>query len=394
MRILQRISGKTLFTAFLAPLLLWTVSTAEGEWQSGPQGQLFLNFPAGWKIHEVREDKVTASNKAEEAYFILRYYERGRFSDITELDNYVRGELGRTRGEGEQFRFAERNASFGSITFEQEGSGYEGYVLSIKRGGVDVSAVAFTSSEGIDAYRDMLRSVLDTVSIGHSGVVHPGPVSVFDSPYPSRKEDLKTLSFEDKKLPIAVNPGEVEFSQELIEREARLLSIYGGSEYATEAWKRYYRILYRDLYARTAPVYSSLRQHVFNGEESDREVAERLLSWVQSFEYKRYDSVSDLLSPLRGALESAGDCDTRTLLYVILLHYFDIDAVLMVSSIYAHSVAAVDLDGEGARFSLGEKEYLIAETTEEVDLGLIDQEMSNTNAWIGIDFIQFRGSEF
>ncbi|MFP4266609.1 MAG: hypothetical protein ACLFQW_01300 [Spirochaetaceae bacterium] len=381
----------------LLPLMLWSVSTAEGEWQSGPLGQLFLNFPAGWKIHEVREDKVTASNGAEEAFFILRYYEGDRFSDAEELDSYVRGELGESqqpRRDRGQFDFAERDAVFGAVAFEQEERAYEGYVLSIDGSGIDVSAVAFTSSEGIDAYRDMLLSVIDTVSLGHSGLVHPGPVSVFDSPYPAKQRELRAFRFEDRKLPLAVDPVETELSQELIEREARLLSIYGGSDYAVEAWKRYYRLLYRDLYARTAPLYTSLRQHVFKGKESDREIAKRLLSWVQSFEYTRHESVSDLLTPLQGAVETAGDCDTRALIYVMLLHYFDIDAVLMVSSTYAHSVAAVDVEGEGARFPVEGKEYLIAETTEDVDLGLIDREMSNTNAWIGIDFLQFRGSEF
>jgi hypothetical protein len=78
--------------------------------------------------------------------------------------------------------------------------------------------------------------------------------------------------------------------------------------------------------------------------------------------------------------------------YVILLHYFDVDAILMVSSIYSHSMAAVDLDGKGARFPLEGVKYLVAETTDDVELGRIDRSMSNTNAWIGIDFVRFSGS--
>lgn len=380
------------FTLLFSLLLAVAAYPVFGEWRSGPMGKVFINLPAGWKVHEVRQDKVSATNNAEETFFILRYYDGGRFDEVSALDDFVRGEIGADAQEASVFDFSGRDAAYGKAEFLRDGGRYEGYVLSIEGAEIDLSAVGFTSAKGFDAYEDMIVSVLDSISLGHSGIVQPGPVSRYRSPYPAERSELYSFSFEGQEVPVVMGRREMDASQNLIEREARLLSLYAGSEYAEEAWKRYYRILYRDLYARTAPIYSALHQHVFEGDESSRKIAERLLAWVQSFEYRRLQTMSDCLSPLKGAVTMVGDCDSRVLLYVMLLHYFDIEAVMMVSSVYSHGLAAVDVEGEGARFSVGGKKYLVAETTDDVEIGLIDREMSNTNAWIGIDFMQFYGS--
>jgi hypothetical protein len=60
----------------------------------------------------------------------------------------------------------------------------------------------------------------------------------------------------------------------------------------------------------------------------------------------------------------------------------------MVSYRYKHSVAAVDVPGEGARFPYNDKKYLIAETTKDVSLGRIAQSMSEIEGWLGIDFLR------
>ena len=371
-------------------LLLQPLSLA-AQWRAAPRDGVYINLPAGWKIHEAGIEKVSATNGAEEVFFLLRFYDTGLFDSAAALDSRVRSDLG-TSGRGGSFLFARRDAVFGEVSFSQAGAAYRGYLLSIEDYGTDLSAVAFCSAGAFEAYTDMILSVLDSLSVGHSGIMQPGAVSSFRSPYPSERTELHRIEFEDRIVPVVLGSREPSLSQQLIEREARLLALYGDSDYAVEAWKRYYRLLYRDLYARTAPLYAALRQHVFDGKESDAEIARRLLAWLQGFEYRRLATMSDCLSPLEAALTQVGDCDSRGLLYVILLHHFDIDAVLMVSSRYAHSVAAVDVKGPGARFPYAGKRYLVAETTDDVEIGLIDREMSNTEAWIGIDFMHFHGS--
>ncbi len=111
-----------------------------------------------------------------------------------------------------------------------------------------------------------------------------------------------------------------------------------------------------------------------------------LLSWIQDYKYYRTGTLSDFLSPVTCFVQEKGDCDSRALLYIILLKHYGIDAILMVSSVYSHSLAGVAVDGKGARFTLNKVPYLIAETTAQVSIGLIDQKMADPAKWLGIDF--------
>jgi len=369
-----------------ATVLLCTAGSVEAQWRRFTD-DIFINLPVSWKVLEITEEKVTCANDAEEAFYLLKRYDGAAYDSGEEMDRGLRRELGASGdGSGELFRFQGREAAYGSISFSQEKHHYEGFLLVIEGKREDLAAVAFAETGFLDSYRAMLLSVLDALSLGEAGLVNPGPVSTFEAPRPASNRELRSLQFHGSSLSVPVSPREMEASQQLIEREAEVLNVYGGTQWANQAWKRYYRLIYRDLYARLGSVYTALRQHLPRREFDDREMAERLLEWVQEFDYYRTDTLSDLLSPLTGAVENTGDCDSRGLLYVIMLHRFDVDALLLVSSRYKHSVAAVDVTGEGARFPYGEKEYLIAETTQDVDLGMIERSMSAIEGWLGIDF--------
>ncbi|MCF6336113.1 MAG: hypothetical protein L3J12_10260, partial [Spirochaetales bacterium] len=63
-----------------------------------------------------------------------------------------------------------------------------------------------------------------------------------------------------------------------------------------------------------------------------------------------------------------------------------IDSILMVSSEYSHSLAGVAVEGPGAHFRYEGTDYLVAETTDNVSIGLIDRNMSDPSKWMGIKF--------
>ncbi|MDR1373631.1 MAG: hypothetical protein LBJ24_01530, partial [Treponema sp.] len=64
----------------------------------------------------------------------------------------------------------------------------------------------------------------------------------------------------------------------------------------------------------------------------------------------------------------------------------NIPAAIMVSREYRHAMGLADLAGAGARFELGGKQWLTAETTAPVSLGLIAESFSITDNWLGILF--------
>ena len=77
-------------------------------------------------------------------------------------------------------------------------------------------------------------------------------------------------------------------------------------------------------------------------------------------------------------------------MYVILLQELGYDASLMVSPLHAHAIAAVDVEGPGARYPFEGRSYLVAELTDRVDIGLIDQRMADPADWFGVEFQSFK----
>lgn len=348
---------------------------------------IFVNMPASWQVQEVEDQKFYASNRAGEAYLLLKYTEGTGFNDIeTMFSDYAR-ELDAKVYAPTFFRLGGYDAALGAVDFPYASLPCRGYLLSIETHRTDVVALAFSPQEHFEAYQDTLLSTLDSIALGENGLLEPGPVSQAFSPYPDGDREQYRLIFGGEKIPLAMSPEAFKASQEMIEREARVLVVYGGTEYVNAAWTRYYRMLYRNLYRRSRPVYAALRQRLSPEDYSKYEIAVKLLEWVQDFKYERLDTLSDCLSPLTAAVEHRGDCDSRGLLFTIMLHYYGIDSVLMVSSVYSHSMVGVDVEGEGARFGHNGKNYLVAETTDQVALGLIDRTMADPNNWLGIDFI-------
>jgi len=171
-----------------------------------------------------------------------------------------------------------------------------------------------------------------------------------------------------------------------VEREARILSPYGtlSRELFEAAWRRYFRVIYRDSFMRLQPLAGQIRTRL----EADRvprvDYPGEILAWLQGFDYERTGGLSDFLAPLSCVVGSAGDCDSLALTYVILLHHLDFDAIAMVSDRYAHALAAVDVPGPGARFEFEGRQWLVAELTDDVELGQIAAEMADPAWWIGV----------
>ena len=115
------------------------------------------------------------------------------------------------------------------------------------------------------------------------------------------------------------------------------------------------------------------------------ECARRVLAWVQGFSYERDLAGIDYVPPLAAAFGRRGDCDARAVVMAIVLEGLGIDCVLMLSREYSHAMLAVDVPGGGQRFPFGGGEYLVAETTAKVGLGMIDADQADFSKWLGVD---------
>ena len=71
----------------------------------------------------------------------------------------------------------------------------------------------------------------------------------------------------------------------------------------------------------------------------------------------------------------------------IILKQNGIDTSLFISREYSHAVYGAELNAEGAKIKVGEKEFLLGETTvKNLKPGLIAQDQNDTEKWIPVHF--------
>jgi hypothetical protein len=74
------------------------------------------------------------------------------------------------------------------------------------------------------------------------------------------------------------------------------------------------------------------------------------------------------------------------MLWAIILAQTNINTAIMVSRNHSHAMGLADIAGIGARFEAGGTRWLVAETTAKVEIGLIAQDVSDIESWLGIIF--------
>ncbi len=312
----------------------------------------------------------------------------------------------------EEFVYQRRNAVLADLTFDLGGGPDHGYALFVdglpkKADGApekDFLLLAFVPEDSFEDYNDFILSSIDSFSVDEEAKLYPGPIGQFDTPWAPEKRKPVKLEYDGATIELPYDPKEGEAAQALVEREYRVLAAYAGAaDLAAAAWARFFRIVYRDCYhrldylaletakramlaastaAKAAAKNSPLSAAELLPKPVDR--ARAILKWVQTFKYERDPKGSDFVNPLTAAFEKRGDCDSRALLMAILLKHDGVDSIVMVSEVYSHAMAAIDAEGEGARFPFDNKKWLVAETTAKVDIGRIGQSVSDPANWLGV----------
>jgi hypothetical protein len=225
-------------------------------------------------------------------------------------------------------------------------------------------------------------SALDSIIPEDGDRHYPGPVT--DYSYPREKRKL---------MPLAGLDAEAWFYEEdalaaqaLVDREFAVLRRYASSAVWKEAWARFYRAIYRDSCERLTDAAFIVERKLNVPPLENREFANSLLQWVQSFKYERNLLGSDFVNLVSAAVEGRGDCDSRALLWAVMLNQAGIPAAIMVSREYSHAMGLAELPGGGARFTVEGKQWLLAETTARVSIGLIGEDVSDVSGWLGIVF--------
>ena len=345
-------------------------------------------IPEAWNtLDSSNLAKLSFMSDDQAVVFQVSAYDGNRFNSAREMFYNLTGDLN-TGTEGSAFAYNGDDSYIADISFTSSGNELRGWFLFINRDDRDYYLLCFAGTEFYEEKLAFILSVLDSFRIENDdSKLKPGAISQFYYPFPGNEKDTARMIINGSLISFQTDINEFDASQLVIEREADLMIYYqnlGDKPLFEEAWKRYYNVIYRDNYSRFNNLTDALKNIDIG--RTEREKAIVVLNWIQNFEYSSSGTFSDLLSPISAVSHEKGDCDARGLAYSIILKHFGIDSLLMVSWQYKHSISAVDVPGDGARYPYEDKTYLIGETTEVIDIGMIPQSMADGEKWIPVSF--------
>ena len=361
-----------LLLLFLIPAFLPAAPVYSPAWG------FWLDLPEGYElVWGDNRDRFSFQGPQGIMFDIAVYH--NVYQNVTQLSRDIEYRL-ENRGDIAFFEYGDKAAALMELRFGD----FAGWGLCVELGGTPDSApllvaLAYAPAEktGMDLFH---LSALDSLAPSETERSRPGPVTEFTWPRGRRVE----VTLAGTSLRATFGEHDAEAAQGLVEREFNLMRHYESSPDWQEAWIRHYRMIYRDSRDRVADAVSRLAQS-WNSRDK-RDFAGRALAFVQGFIHERDMSGSDFVNLVSAVTGGRGDCDSRAMLWAMILSKADIPAAMMVSRSYSHAMGLADIEGSGARFEAGGVKWLVAETTNKVDIGLISQDMSDTGSWLGVLF--------
>ena len=350
-----------------------------------------LNLPEGYEYVDGDGRDRFSFNGPGMAHFDIVVYS-GVYGSIKELVDDVNRRLS-NQGNSDFFKYKDRQAAILGLSFNS----FSGWALCVEldspAGTAAGTAVGTTppfllalayDQDGSDALSLFHMSALDSIIPSSEERFFPGPIMEYSYP----RGEPKQAALFSSGVSAMIRENDAQAAQDLIEREFNILKNYLTAPNWKEAWIRYYRMIYRDSFDRVSPAAVALGQR-WDGDkvanhDTARIFAQKALAFVQGFKYERDLNGSDFINLVTAVTEGRGDCDSRAMLWAIISAHAGIRTAMMVSREYNHAMGLADIDGTGARFDAYETRWLVAETTDNVDIGLIAQDVSDARLWLGI----------
>jgi len=367
-----------------------------------------LDLPEGYVYIDGNNRDRYSFQGPDKAMFDIVVY-NGVYQGVEQAANDVGRRLG-SQGEIALFEYEGRTAVFMDLHFKD----FSGWGLCLElantvsaangaasgaaagAGAPVLCALAYSPSSGTDL--DLFHiSALDSIAPSDLEARRPGPVTEFGYP---RGGTIET-PVKGTAVKALIRENDAEAAQSLVDREFNLLRYYEDSPNWQQAWIRFYRAIYRDAWDRVAAALFRLERE-WNAPANTasnapavadapagtaaRAFAEKALAFVQGFSYERNPEGSDFVNLVTAVIEGRGDCDSRSMLWAMLMDQADIPAAMMVSRNHSHAMGLADIPGNGARFETNGKKWLVAETTDKVGIGLISADKSDISSWLGVIF--------
>ena len=372
--------NKGALAAFTLSLFVFFQPALFAEPLYSPSWGFRIDLPEGYQYAEGNSYDRYSFHGPNGAVVDLAAYD-GTYSDIEHMIDDVNRRLGNS-GDMAYFEYCEKNAALFELSFMN----YSGWGLCLELETGLLLALAYAPAEGNDMNLFHF-SALDSIVPTELALWRPGPIMEFGYP---RGQPQEAAIF-GTGLKAFIGENDAEAAQALVDREYDLLTLYQKSPDWQEAWIRFYRAIYRDSWGRILEAVYMLERNFDAETDGEWALAEKALKWVQGFHYERDPQGSDFINLVTAVTEGRGDCDSRAMLWSMIVRHAKITTAMMVSPVHSHAMGLADISANngansGARFDAYGVKWLVAETTDNVGLGLIAQKMSDSESWIAILF--------
>ncbi len=376
---------KNLFALLLAAFL---ASFLNAETISLGEYLFSADIPEGFALVERRgNDRLKFQNSVFPAELQVAVYPYGDFDQAGKALSSVARQIGSLE-ECKELTWRGRKAAVSKLDFPL-GKGWGAAAeLPQEKGWLVVIAYTYSNAASLargkfseDELELFHLSVLDSFLTGVGNALSPGIVTTFAFP----EEGELSVPFKTKKSEFSVlfNACDAKANQYVVDREFLVLTKYAGTALEQAAWKRFYRMIYRDAWKRMERA-SFMIANQLSSNATER--AKELIEWLFSFDYTRDFAGSDFTSLPDAFTRKTGDCDTRCLLFVLLMRQMGTEAALLISPEFSHSVAAVALNVAGPVFAIEGKQLYALDLTSSKTGGKLSNEMAIADKWFAVTF--------
>ncbi len=391
---------RNITSAFLLiSAFFFTSIKAEAECISSDIFNYTIDFPEMFEIQDCTEDErsILFKHKLLAVQAVIRIWDEASYKNSQEA---LKDTLKKLSAEGEVSAVKWRNANCAvsklSISEKALGEKMSGWGVSIPLPKTKdwFTMLSFASADKAFDCEQFILSLLDSIMIDRGSRTGPGLITTFA--FPQSQEKKITLNIAGKKIQTKIDKDAAEANQFVVDREFAVFSLFVNQDCWKEAWQRFYRMIAKDAMGRVktaafdiSSALSELSQKN-DSENPDAALAQLLLTWVQGFNYERPSTTPDRadFTNIPDTLTGKGsDCDSRSMLLMVLYKNLGMDAVMFISVDYSHAMAGICLEGkQGQTFTLDSKDYLFGETTaKDITFGMLPADMQDRSKWIPVE---------
>ncbi len=360
-----------------------------------------LDIPEGFELAEVSDDQMSYhfTHPNYPVQFILKIYDAAINLSAENLSSkaVLNLTLRKLSASMEIDTFAWNNCpdcaiSDFSMTLDKAYSGWA-VCAPLQKEGAYITLLAYTTVENRQSCNPFIMSILNSLCVDQTFYCFPGIIVTYA--FPSEGKEMIDIKMQGFSYQTFIDKADVDASQFVLDMEYSVLLLYAKHNLWKEAWQRYYRLLYRDSFGRLLQFSYDTINNLYasalksNPSNPDLVYAQTVLSWVQTFNYKRDNAsaASSDFTNLPAVLCGQGnDCDSRSMLVCVLLKAAGIESFMLISREYSHAMPVFENPAPGQKYEVegSGREFLMGETTAKVTWGTIAKDHADRSKWIPV----------